>query len=160
MNKRISKFIKYDTHLSPSYLSLRSQLSHNPATPLREINAEWLKTYLVNIKIKFEHINFPNNSKQGPKIDGFRKSPSKSHLIWKLKLAPPRPRITLRAGRNKLYEAINNQNRWNSYLRHGLKYWTVSLVPWNIAYTMRISLFIIIFVFFTELTIFGWFQLL
>ena len=34
------------------------------------------------------------------------KSP-KCHLIWKLKLAPPRPRITLRAGRNKLYESIS-----------------------------------------------------
>ena len=106
-----NKFMYYDTHLSPSYLSLRSQLSHNPATPLREINAEWLKTYLVNIKIKFEHINFPNNSKQGPKIDGFRKSPSKCHLIWKLKLAPPRRRITLRAGRNKLYESPRASGR-------------------------------------------------
>ena len=87
---------------------------HNPATPLRAIDAESLETYLVNIKIKFEHMNVADTAKQGPKIDGFRKSPSKNHLIEKLKLAPPRPRITLRAERNKLYESIINQNRRSS----------------------------------------------
>ena len=104
----------YDTHLSLSYLSLRSQLRHNPATPLSAIDAESLETYLVNIKIKFEHMNVADTAKQGPKIDGFRKSPSKNHLIEKLKLAPPRPRITLRAERNKLYESIIIQNRLSS----------------------------------------------
>ena len=68
--------------------------------------------------------------------------PLKCQLIWKLKLALPRPRITLRAERNKLYESIINQNRLSSWLRHGLKYWTVSSVPGNIAYTMRNSSFI------------------
>ena len=87
---------------------------HDPATPLRAIDAESLETYLVNIKIKFEHMNVADTAKQGPKIDGFRKSPSKSHLIEKLKLAPPRPRITLRAERNKLYESIIIQNRLSS----------------------------------------------
>ena len=57
----------YDTHLSPSYLSLRSQPRHNPATPLRAIDAESLETYLVNIKIKFEHMNVADTAKQGPK---------------------------------------------------------------------------------------------
>ena len=31
---------------------------------------------------------------------------SKCQLIWKLKLAPPWPRITLRAGKNTLYESL------------------------------------------------------
>ena len=98
----------YDTNLSPSYFSLRSQLRHNPATPLRTIDAEKLETSLVNLKIKFEYINFTQSSKQCRKIDDFKKSPSKNHLIEKLKLAPPRPRITLSAERNKLESASHH----------------------------------------------------
>ena len=67
----------YNTHLSPSYLSLRSQPRHNPAVPLRAIDSESLETYLVNIKIKFEHMNVADTAKQGPKIDAFRNHPSK-----------------------------------------------------------------------------------
>ena len=66
-------------------------------------------------------------------------------------------RITLRAGRNKLYESIKNQNRPSSQLRHAPKYRTVSSVCRTIAYTTRNIIQISLF---NNVIVLGQFQLL
>ena len=103
MNNWNLRFIKYDTHMVIKISILSRRCFDRLAFPgssrfayAHQFTQTWWEKSQTGKRMH----------KTSRSMKNLPWKSSKCHLISKLKLAPPRRRITLRAGRNKLYESL------------------------------------------------------